>query len=178
MNVGSTELPAFNEDTLRIPRRQERVSGKRRGFGIDGGQDLTSHDRGPMSPKPSSPSEEPDSRILRGYYGAKEFDNPGPLCTGPKAHAEKGEIAEDGQRKPKWPKNVAEDNPALSILNPKRREQHTSKGGLPECPQEKDNYSRIPIGVWCRSNPRRNYHLHIECAQLMFWRIYEEMTPE
>ena len=83
-----------------------------------------------MSPKPSSLSEESDNRILRGYCGAKEFDNPGPLCTGPKAHAEKGEIAEDGQRKPKWPRNVVEDDPALSILDPKRREQYTAKAAF------------------------------------------------
>ena len=50
------------------------------------------------------------------YCGAKESDNPDPLCIGPKARAEEGEIAEDGQRKPKWPRNVVEDDPALSIL--------------------------------------------------------------
>ena len=33
--------------------------------------------------------------------GAKEFDNPGPLYTKPKVHAEEGEMAEDEQRKPK-----------------------------------------------------------------------------
>ena len=93
--------PEFNEDMLHIPRRQERASGKRRGSGIDGRQDLTSHDRGPMSPKPSSSSEEPNSWILKGYCGAKEFDNPGPLYTEPKTHAKEGEIAEDEQRKPK-----------------------------------------------------------------------------
>ena len=97
----STEPPEFNEDTFHIPRRQERTSGKRRGAGIDGGQDLTSHDKGPMSPKPSSPSEEPDSRILRDYCEAKEFDNPDLLYTEPKTHAKKGEMAENEQRKPK-----------------------------------------------------------------------------
>ena len=94
--MGSTKPPEFKEDTLLIPRRKERASGKRKGFGIDGGQDLTSHDRGPMSPKPSFPSKEPDSRILRGYCRAKEFDNPSPLYTGLKTHAEEGEMAEDG----------------------------------------------------------------------------------
>ena len=49
---------------------------------------MTSHDKGPRTPKPFSPPEEPDSRILRGYCGAKEFDNPGPLYTKPKAHVE------------------------------------------------------------------------------------------
>ena len=137
MNVGSIELLEFNEDALHIPRRQERVSDKRRGSGIDGGQDLTSHDRGPMSPKPSSPSEESDSRILRGYCGAKEFDNPGPLYTGPNTHAKEGETAEDKQRKPKWPRNVAEDDLALGIPNPKGKEQHTGKGSPQSAPRRR-----------------------------------------
>ena len=83
---------------------------------------MTSHDRGPMSPKPSSPFEELDSRILRGYCEAKEFDNPGPLYTGPNTYAEEGETAEDKQRKPKWPRNVTEDDPALGIPNLRRKE--------------------------------------------------------
>ena len=95
---------------------------------------MTSQDKGPRTPKPSSPSEEPDSRILRGYCGAKEFDNPAPLYTEPKTHAEEGEMAKDEQKKPKWPRNVAEDDPALGIPNPKRKEQHTGKGSLLERP--------------------------------------------
>ena len=35
------------------------------------------------------------------FSGAKEFGNPGPLYTKPKAHDEDGEMAEDEQRKPK-----------------------------------------------------------------------------
>ena len=96
--MGSTKPPKFNEDALRIPRRQERVLDKRRGPSIDGGQDLTSHDKGPRTPKPFSPPEEPDSRILRGYCGPKEFDNPTPLYTKPNAHSEEEEMAEDEQR--------------------------------------------------------------------------------
>ena len=100
---------------------------------------------------------------------AKEFDNPGPLYIGPKTRDEERETAEDGQRKPKWPRSVAEDDPALGTPNPKEREQGTDKGNLPECSQEKGKYSRIPIGVWCRCSLRRNYHLHIKCTQLTFW---------
>ena len=62
---------------------------------------MTSHDKGPRKSKHSSPSEESDSRILRGYCVAKKFDIPGPLYTKPKAHAEEGGMAEDEQRKPK-----------------------------------------------------------------------------
>ena len=45
--------------------------------------------------------------------GVKEFDNRGPLYTKPKAHAEEEEMAEDEWRKPKWPRNIVEDNPVL-----------------------------------------------------------------
>ena len=135
--MGCIELPAFNEDTLRIPRRQERVLGKRRGSGIDGGQDLTSHDRGPMSPKPSSLSEESDSRILRGYCGAKELSNPDPLCTGPKARTEEGKMPDDARRKPKHSRDDAENDLVLSTPDPRRKGRHAIKGIFSERPQKK-----------------------------------------
>ena len=68
---------------------------------------------GPRTSKSSSPPEEPDSRILRGYCGAKEFDNPGPFHIKPKAHAKEEEMSEDERRRPKLPGDVAEDNPVL-----------------------------------------------------------------
>ena len=74
---------------------------------------MTSHDEGPRTSKPSSPPEEPDSRILRGYYGAKEFSGPGPLHTKPDAHTEEEELLEDQQREPQSPGGIAKDNPVL-----------------------------------------------------------------
>ena len=88
LNVGSTKPPAFIEDTLHIPRRKKRVSGIQKDSSINEGQNLTSHDRSLMLPKPSSPSKDPDSKILRGYCGAKELGNPGPLYAGSKDRAE------------------------------------------------------------------------------------------
>ena len=85
MNVGSTELPAFIEDTLHIPRHQKRVSGIQKDSSINEGQDVTSHDRSLMLPKPSSLSKDPDNKILRGYCGARELGDLGPLYTKPKA---------------------------------------------------------------------------------------------
>ena len=45
--------------------------------------------------------------------GVKEFDNPDPPYTKPKAHAEEEEMAEDELRKPKWLRNIVEDNLVL-----------------------------------------------------------------
>ena len=56
---------------------------------------MTSHDEGPRTSKSSSPSEGPDSRILRGYCGVKELSNPSPLYTEPKAHTEEEEMPKD-----------------------------------------------------------------------------------
>ena len=56
---------------------------------------MTSQDEGPRTSKSSFPPEEPDSRIFRGYCGAKEFSSPDPLHTEPKAHAEGEEALED-----------------------------------------------------------------------------------
>ena len=75
---------------------------------------MTSHDEAPRTSKPSSPSEEPDNRILRGYCGAKGFGNLGPFHIKPKAHAEEEEMSKDEQRRSKLLGDIAEDNPALS----------------------------------------------------------------
>ena len=56
---------------------------------------MTSHDKGPKTSKSSFLSEEPNSRILRGYCGVKEFGHPGPLYTKSKAHAEEEEMPKD-----------------------------------------------------------------------------------
>ena len=95
ISVGSTKLLEFNEGVFCIPKHQEQAWDKRRGSGTDGGQDLTNHDKGPRTPKSPSPSEKPDNRILRGYCGVKEFDNPGSSHTKPKAHAEEEVMVED-----------------------------------------------------------------------------------
>jgi len=92
LNVGSTKLPAFIEDTLHIPRRQKCVSGIRKDPSINEGQDVTSHDRSLMLPKPSFPPEDPDSRILRGYCGVRELGDPGPLYAEINARAEKRNV--------------------------------------------------------------------------------------
>ena len=91
-----------------------------------GEQDSTGHDIGPRASKPSSPSEEPDSRILRGYCGVEGFGNPDPPHIKPKAHAEEEEMSKDKQRKSRLPGYTAEDNPVLD--RPKSR-----KGNAPRC---------------------------------------------
>ena len=58
-------------------------------------QNSTSHDVGPRTSKSSSPSEVPDSRILKGYCGAKGSGDSGPFNIKPKAHAGEEEVLED-----------------------------------------------------------------------------------
>ena len=74
---------------------------------------MTSHDESLRTSKSSSPSEESDSRILRGYCGVKELSNPGPLHIEPKTYVEEEETPEDEQRESKLPRDIVEDNPIL-----------------------------------------------------------------
>ena len=60
-----------------------------------GEQDSTGNDIGLRTSKSSSPSEEPGSRILRGYCGAKGSRDPGSFHIKPKAHAKEEEMPED-----------------------------------------------------------------------------------
>ena len=69
---------------------QECFSGKRKDIDINEGQRWASHDIGPTSPKPSSPTKRSGSRILRGYCGAREFVTQAHFILGPKAQAEEG----------------------------------------------------------------------------------------
>ena len=103
----------INDGAPRIPKRQERALGRWRGSGTYGGQDSTNRDIGPRTSKSSSSPEEPDSWILRGYCGAKEFGNPSPFHIKPKVHAEEEEMSEDEQRRSQLPKDIVEDNLVL-----------------------------------------------------------------
>ena len=110
----------INEGAPHIPKCQERALGRRKGSGIHRGQDSTSRDIGPTTSKSSSPPEEPNSRILRGYCGAKEFGNPGPFHIKPKAHAEEEEMSKDERRRSKLSGDVAEDNPVFGKLRSRK----------------------------------------------------------
>ena len=78
-----------------------------------GEQGSTDHDVGPRTSKSSSPPEEPKSRILGIYCGAKRFGDPDPFHIKPAAYAEKEGMPKDEQRKSRLPGYIAEDNPVL-----------------------------------------------------------------
>ena len=82
-------------------------------------QDSTGPDIGPRTSKSSSSPEEPGSRILRGYYGAKKSGDSGPFHIRPMAHAEEEEMPEDEQRESRLLGYIAEDDPVLG--RPKSR---------------------------------------------------------
>ena len=116
--------------------------GKRRGSGAHEGQDSTSRDIGPRTSKSSSPPEEPNNRILKGYCGAKEFGNPSPPHIKPKAHAKEEEMPEDEQRKSKLPGDVAEDNPVLGKPRSQKERVAHHQGQSPRASQGKAQVQR------------------------------------
>ena len=116
--------------------------GKRRGSGAHEGQDSTSRDIGPRTSKSSSPPEEPNNRILRGYCGAKEFGNPSPPHIKPKAHAKEEEMPEDERRKSKLSGDVAEDNPVLGKPRSQKERVAHHQGQSPRASQGKAQVQR------------------------------------
>ena len=84
-----------------------------------GEQDSTGLNIGLRTSKFSSPSEEPSSRILRGYCGAKRSGDPGPFHIRPMAYTEEEEMPEDEQRESRLPGYIVGDDPVLD--RPKSR---------------------------------------------------------
>ena len=84
-----------------------------------GEQDSTGPDIGPRISKSSSLPEEPGSRILRGYCGAKRSRDPDPFHIRPMAHTEEEEMPEDEQRESRLPGYIVGDDPVLG--RPKSR---------------------------------------------------------
>ena len=50
-------------------------------------------------------------------------------------------VAEDMQRKSKWPRDIAKDDSVLGIPKSRRKEQHTIKGSPQSAPRRKGEYS-------------------------------------
>ena len=96
---------------------------------------MTSHTETSRTSKPSSPSEEPDSRVFRGYCGAKGFGDHGPFHIGPMAHAEEEEMSEEEQRESRLPGYTAKDNHVFSrprsqkekVAHPRRQSSQASQ---------------------------------------------------
>ena len=114
-------VPWTNEETLALLREQGS----------------TGHDIGPRTSKSFSPPEELDSRILRGYCGAKGIDDPSPFHIKPMAHAEEKEMSEDEQRKSRPPGCAAEDDLALGRPRSQKGEVPRHQGESPKASQWK-----------------------------------------
>ena len=142
-----------------------------------GEQDLTSHDIGPRTSKSSSPPEEPDNRIFRGYCRAKGIGDLGPFHIKPMAHF----ISSP------WPMprrkicpRTSKESPNCQDILPKttlssanwdheRGKCHATKGSLLECLKGEPKHSGPAIGAWWRSNPRKGCHFRIKYPQLTSW---------
>ena len=88
-------------------------------------QDSTGRDIGPRTSKSSSPPEELESRILRGYCGAKELGDPGPFHIKPEAHSKEEEMSKDEQRRFKLPGYVAKNIPVFG--KPRSRHEKATR---------------------------------------------------
>ena len=60
------------------------------------------------------------------------------------------DIVEDMQRESKYPRNVAKEDPVLSIPKPRKEERHVIKNSPQSAPRRKDEYSRTCTRVQYR----------------------------
>ena len=102
-----------------------------------GEQDSNGHDIGPRTSKSSSTPDESNSRILKGYCGAKGFGDSGPFHIKPMAHAEEEEMSEDEQRKSRLPGYTVKDNPVLGELRSWKGKVPCHQGQSPRASQRK-----------------------------------------
>ena len=141
-------IKSINDSTPCVPKRQKRALSRWKGLGTRGGSDLTSYDESPRTSKPSSPSGERDSRVLRGYCGAKNSRNLSLFHIKPKAHAKEEEMSEDKQRKSELPRDVAKDNFVLGKPKSRKEKAACHQRQFPRASQgkaqvQRDSYGRI-----------------------------------
>ena len=141
-------IKSINDNAPHVPKRQKRALGRRKGPGTRGGPDLTSHDESPRTSKPSSPSGELDTRVLRGYCRAKDSGNLGPFHIKPKSHVEEEEMSENEQRRSEPPRDVGKDNFFLGKLKSRKKKVARHQGQFPRASKRKaqvqrDIYKRI-----------------------------------
>ena len=98
---------------------------------------MTSHDIGLRTSKSSFSPKELDSKILRGYCGAKGIGDPDPFHIKPMAHVKEEEMSEDEQRKSKLPGYIAEDNLILGELRSRKGKMPRHQGESPRASQRK-----------------------------------------
>ena len=116
---------SINNSAPRTPKCQERAFDRRRGPSACRETTLNRPWHRPRASKSSSSPEEPNSRILRRYSGAKGSKDPDPFHIKPMAHTEEEEMSEEGQRKSRLSGYTAKDNPVLSKSRSRRGKSAT-----------------------------------------------------
>ena len=99
---------------------------------------MTSHDESPRTSKLSSPSEEPDSRILKGYCGVKELNNPGHFIQSPRPMPRRKKRPRMNKESPNCQETSLRTILSSANRDHKKEERHAIKGSLPGYPKKKD----------------------------------------
>ena len=97
--------------------------------------------------KSFSPPHDVDSKILRGYCGARKSEQPRPISNKaqkPTPRMYKG--SEDESKKPSAQETGPRTTLSSGIRDHTVNRQHTIKGGLPEYPKRKEQVPRVSNG--------------------------------
>ena len=127
---------------------------------------MTSHTEASRTSKPSSPSEYPDSRILRGYCQAEGPGNPTHLISSPRPMLRKKKRLRTNNEGPNCWETSPSTTLSLASQGHERRKWHSPKDNPPKRPKQKDQHNGPAMRAWWRSDSRRGCHLRIKYPQL------------
>ena len=115
-----------------------------------------------MSSKPSYPSEETDSRILRGYCGSRKFTIRPKLYLGP-GPVPRMSCAEDEWSMAGVSRGAAEDYPVLGTPRLQREDQRLGEGYPQTALWRRCEWNKVHMEVRCVLGSRKICPLHIKC---------------
>ena len=127
-----------------------------------GEQYSTDHDIGLGTSKSSSPPEEPDNRILRGYCGPMDLATPTHFISSPWPMPRRKKCPRTNKESPECQDILPRTTLPSANRDHGRGKRHATKGSLLEHPKGKPKCSGLAIGAWWRSNSRRGCYLHIK----------------
>ena len=113
-----------------------------------GEQDSIGHAIGPRASKSSSSPEEPDSRILRGYCGAKGSGDPGPFHIGPMVHAEEEKRSKTNKENLDCQDILPRTTLSSAEQNHVKGKSHAARSSLLKHPKGNPECSGLAIEAW------------------------------
>ena len=125
-------MPCVGEETLAPIRRQSSID----------------HVVGPRMSKSSSPSKDPDSRILRGYCGPKDLGTPAHLISSPRPMPRRKKCSRSNEGNPDYQDILPMMTLSSADQNHRRGRHHITRSSPLEDPKGDFEPNGLAIRAW------------------------------